>query len=342
MSAAARPPALSIVVPVYDEEGNVGPLHAELTRVAERLGQPYELVFVNDGSRDLTLEHLEQLAAHDAHVVVVDLDGNFGEAAALSAGFQTARGDVVVTLDGDGQNDPHDIPTLLATLARGYDAVSGRRTGRHGRFLSRVLPSWVANRLIVLATGVPIYDCGCGLKAYRRELVADAELPRGMNRFLPAILGVDPERVAEVETRDRPRGSGSSHYGLSRVLVVFRDLFALPLLVRRPPPGHGAAGAIALGGTASGLLGIVAILHGRPASAVLLGLVAVVAFAVRHNVVRCAEARQHGVFRVRRVLHGNAPTERRDRRSRLLGEESAADLPPPFHGAGHQPVRSRP
>ena len=104
-----------------------------------------------------------------------------------------------------------------------------------------MLPSRVANRLIALVTGVPVYDCGCGLKAYRRELVAGAQLPRGMNRFLPAILGVDATRVAEVETRDRPRGSGASHYGLSRLLVVLRDLFALPLLVRRPPAGHGTA-----------------------------------------------------------------------------------------------------
>jgi hypothetical protein len=342
MSPAVRGPALSIVVPVYDEEGNVGPLHAELTQVAEQIGLTYEMLFVNDGSRDRTLERLERLAAHDSHVVVVDLDGNFGEAAALSAGFQTARGDVVVTLDGDGQNDPRDIPMLLGKLAQRYDVVSGRRTARHGAFLTRVLPSWVANHLIVLATGVPVHDCGCGLKAYRREVVADAQLPRGMNRFLPAILGVDAGRVAEVETRDRPRASGSSHYGLSRVAVVFRDLFALPLLVRRPAPGRDAARALGLGGTGSAVLGIVAGLSGWPASALLLGLVAVIAFAIRHNVVRCADARQHGVFRVRRVLHGSTPTERRDRRSRILGQESAADLPQGIRSPGHHAVRSRP
>src|SRR5262249_11417674 len=217
MQLAARRPVLSIVVPVYDEEGNVGPLHEELTQVAGRIGRSYELIFVNDGSRDRTLQRLQGIAEDDPNVRVIDLDGNFGEAAALSAGFNTARGEVVVTLDGDGQNDPCDIPALLARLEAGCDAVSGRRRRRQEAFASGVLPSWVANRLIALATGVPVYDCGCGLKAYRRELVAGAQLPRGMNRFLPAILGVDPARVTEVETRDRPRGSGASHYGLSRV-----------------------------------------------------------------------------------------------------------------------------
>src|SRR5258707_277808 len=145
MSEAAPAPALSLVVPVYNEEDNVGPLHRELTRVAEALGRSYEILFVNDGSRDATLARLTTLAATDPHLKVVDLDGNFGEAAALPAGFAHARGDVVVTLDGDGQNDPADIPRLLACLDDGVDVVSGRRAERREAFLSRVLPSRVAN-----------------------------------------------------------------------------------------------------------------------------------------------------------------------------------------------------
>ncbi|HJQ82773.1 MAG TPA: glycosyltransferase family 2 protein, partial [Candidatus Binatia bacterium] len=237
MSQADPVPALSIVVPVFDEEGNVGPLHEELTRVATALGRPYEILFVNDGSRDATLARLQAIRARDAHLRIVDLDGNFGEAAALSAGFAHARGEVVVTLDGDGQNDPADIPRLLARLGPDVDAVSGRRSERKEAFVTRVLPSRIANRLIARATGVPVYDCGCGLKAYRRPLVAGARLPRGMNRFLPAILGVRPDRVAEIPVDDRRRGSGRSHYGLSRTFAVLRDLLALPILVRRPPRG---------------------------------------------------------------------------------------------------------
>ncbi len=272
---------------------------------------------------------------------MVDLDGNFGEAAALSAGFNTARGQVIVTLDGDGQNDPHDIPTLLARLDDGYDAVSGRRRSRAEAFLSRVLPSWVANRFIAVATGVPVHDCGCGLKAYRREVVAGVQLPRGMNRFLPAILGLDAARVAEIETRDRPRGSGTSHYGLSRVAVVFRDLFSLPLLVRRPPPGYATAGVLGAAAIALIVLATVAALRGWPVSGGLLATAAGLALAVRHNVIRFADALQHGVFRVRRILHGSAPSEDRHRGSRLLGQEFAPGVRPPFRRAGDGPVRSR-
>src|SRR5204862_2929629 len=190
------------------------------TAVATALGVDYEILFVNDGSRDGTLARLEEIRRHDARFRIVDLDGNFGEAAALSAGFAHARGAIVVTLDGDGQNDPADIPRLLARLGPELDVVSGRRYQRKERFLTRVLPSRVANWLIVRATGVPVYDCGCGLKVYRREVVARAQLPRGMNRFLPAILGVDPSRVGEVWVNDRERGAGRSHYGLGRTFAV--------------------------------------------------------------------------------------------------------------------------
>jgi len=312
---AATGPALSIVVPVYDEEGNVGPLHDELVGVATALGRPYEILFVNDGSRDATLARLEAIRARSPHLRIVDLDGNFGEAAALSAGFAHARGDVVVTLDGDGQNDPAAIPRLLDRLGPHVDVVSGRRAERKEAFLSRVLPSRVANRLIAWTTGVPVYDCGCGLKAYRREVLAGAQLPRGMNRFLPAILGVRPERVAEVRVEDRPRGSGRSHYGLSRTFVVLRDLLALPLLCRRPPRGRalpralGGAEAVLVG---TGVLAIVATL-GWPAGlapargfAPWVALAALGAagagWAVLYNVRRWVHARETGVFRVRKVI----------------------------------------
>ena len=310
MSEPGPRPELSIVVPVFNEEGNVEPLHAELTEVARRVGGPYEIIFVNDGSRDRTLPLLEAIRARDPQLRIVDLDGNFGEAAALSAGFAHARGAVVVTLDGDGQNDPHAIPDLLARLTPGIDVVSGRRRERKEAFLSRVLPSRIANWLIARATGVPVHDCGCGLKAYRRAVLEGAQLPRGMNRFLPAILGVRPERVVEVWVTDRPRGSGQSHYGLSRTFVVLRDLLALPLLVRRP---RGRTLGRALDGAQVALVAVVvaAVVGaiGAPAGrapALGVALAAVVAaaggWAVRHDVKRWEDAEEHGVFRVRRVL----------------------------------------
>lgn len=342
MSAEGPAPALSIVVPVYNEEGNVAALHAELTEVARGLGQPYEIVFVNDGSRDTTLDRLSAIAADDPNLRIVDLDGNFGEAAALSAGFAHARGHVVVTLDGDGQNDPHDIPRLLALLERGYDVVSGRRLTREEPFVTRVLPSKIANALIARATGVPVYDCGCGLKAYRRHVVAGAQLPRGMNRFLPAILGVDPARVAEVPTKDRPRGSGTSHYGLSRVAIVFRDLLSLRLLVRRPPPGRAVAwlaGAMAVVFAAFALAAAGAAVLRSNLQLTLAAVGGVVAAAVTaamaYNVARCVDAREHGVFRVGRVLHGKPSSEHRHRGRGLLGQEPAPNLRSSAGGTRH-------
>jgi len=309
MSEPPSSVALSFVVPVYNEEGNVAPLHAELTRAATSLGRSYEILFVDDGSRDATRARLAEIQTRDPHLRVVELDGNFGEAAALSAGFSETRGEVVVTLDGDGQNDPADVPALLARLGPDIDVVSGRRRERQEAFVTRVLPSRIANWLIARATGVSVYDCGCGLKAYRREVLRNVQLPRGMNRFLPAILGVAPSRVAEVSVNDRRRGSGQSHYGLSRTLVVLRDLLALPLLVRRPTRGPMLGRA--LGGVQAALvlallvlvLGVLGWPKGRgpvAGTAVIAGVVAGIGWAVAYNVERFVRAQAEGVFRIRR------------------------------------------
>ena len=337
MTEPKRRPALSVVVPVFNEEGNVAPLHGEISQVMAAIGRPYEILFVNDGSIDATLDRLAAIALADPALRIVDLDGNFGEAAALSAGFATARGDVVITLDGDGQNDPHDIPKLLAKLDEGFDAVSGRRQQRREAFFTRVLPSWVANTLIARATRVPVYDCGCGLKAYRRELLAGTQLPRGFNRFLPAILGVDRRRVAEIPTRDRPRGSGASHYGLSRLFVVLRDIPSLPFLVRRPAPGASFVRTLALTEAALAAAVLVAFVLRPTALFTALGIPAIlVAAAIRHNVSRLVHARDGGVFRVRRVLDGNAAAvEDRHRRRGVLGAEPPPHLRPAVGGAGH-------
>ena len=196
--STAETPEVSFVVPVYNEEGNIERLYDELTTVAAEIGRAYEIIFVNDGSSDATLDRLTLIAVRDVHLRLVDLEGNFGEAAALCAGFATARGRYVLTLDGDGQNDPHDLPRFLRRLERDQlDVVSGRRAQRKEDFFTRVVPSRIANACIATLTGVPVYDTGCGLKVYRREVLAGAQLPKGMNRFLPAILGVDGSRVGD-------------------------------------------------------------------------------------------------------------------------------------------------
>src|SRR5262245_17612298 len=225
-------PQLSLVVPFCNEEGNIDAVYRELRLVVEGLGSTYECVFVNDGSTDRTGAILDEIASTDRWVRVVHLPENRGEAAALSAGFQQARGRVVVTLDGDGQNDPHDIPLLLAKMDEGYHVVSGWRRDRQEAYWPRVLPSRLANRLIAWVTGIPVHDCGCGLKVYRRETLAGLALPAGMHRFLPVILRVAAETVAEVPVKDRVRQSGRSHYGLSRMFFVLRDLLPVHCIRR--------------------------------------------------------------------------------------------------------------
>ena len=228
MSAEGPAPALSIVVPVYNEEGNVAALHAELTEVARGLGQPYEIVFVNDGSRDTTLDRLSAIAADDPNLRIVDLDGNFGEAAALSAGFAHARGHVVVTLDGDGQNDPHDIPGMLAHLDQ-WDAVTGWRTNRAaGDSWVRRLSSRIANRIRNRLSDESIQDSGCTFRAFRRECLRDLVLYRGFHRFIPTLLKMRGFRVLEVPVNHRPRRFGQSKYGIgNRALRAFVDLLVV-------------------------------------------------------------------------------------------------------------------
>jgi len=200
--------------------------------VLEKLGLTYECVFVNDGSTDRTGALLDAIAHTDSSVRIVHLPENRGEAAALTAGFHQAQGRVVVTSDGDGQNDPHDIPRLLAKLDEGYQAVSGWRRDRQEGYWLRILPSRLANRLIAWVTGIPVHDCGCGQKAYRREILTGLALPTGMHRFLPVILRVEAKAVAEVPVTDRARYSGHSHYGLRRLFAVLRDLLPVHCIRR--------------------------------------------------------------------------------------------------------------
>jgi len=217
---------VSVVVPVFNEEESVGPLHAALTEALR--GTEYELVFVDDGSSDGSQGALEALAASDrGHTRLVQLRRNYGQTAAIAAGIDHASGNVIVLMDADLQNDPADIPAMLAKLEEGFDVVSGWRVKRKDAFLTRTLPSRMANGLISVVTGVPLHDYGCTLKAYRREVLEGFRLYGEMHRFIPAYAKSVGARIAEMPVRHHPRRFGKTKYGLERTLKVILDLFTV-------------------------------------------------------------------------------------------------------------------
>ena len=244
-------PALSVVVPLFNEEDSIGPL---VDAVREALGaEPsWELVLVDDGSRDGTVRLARTLAASDDRIVLVQLARNYGQTQAMQAGFDAARGRVVVSMDGDLQNDPRDIPMLVSKLGEGYDLVAGYRMRRQDKVITRKIPSWVANRIITGLTGVRIRDNGCSLKAYRRELLDQLHLYSDMHRFLPALAAATANaRIAEVPVRHHARRFGTSKYGLSRVAKLLADLLTIKMIAsfrERPLTmfGFGALGAAAI------------------------------------------------------------------------------------------------
>ncbi len=246
-------PELSIVIPLYNEADNVEPLYEELTAALTQIGQSYEVVIVDDGSRDASFERLKANHQRDARWRIIRFRRNFGQTAAFSAGFAAARGEIVITSDADLQNDPRDIPALLAKMAEGYDIVSGWRVNRKEPFLSRRLPSMLANRMISGATGVVLHDYGCSLKAYRSEVVKNVRLYGQLHRFIPAVASWMGVTVAEVPVNDRARRFGTSKYGISRTFRVILDLITVRFLlgyVNRPLHVFGGVGF------ASGALGI--------------------------------------------------------------------------------------
>ena len=231
MDSPAAPPELSVVIPLRDEAGNIAPLHAELTSVLQGIGASYEMILVDDGSVDDTYAELRDVQARDARVRVIRFTRNFGQTAAFAAGFWAARGQFIVTADGDLQTDPADIPRLLA-LARTHDIVCGWRKDRKDAFLTRYVPSAAANWLLGLVTGLRLHDNGCSLKVFRAEVVKPLKLQPGMHRYLPAIAGQLGGRVVEVVVNHRPRQFGRSKYGLSRTFGVVRDLLRLRRLMQ--------------------------------------------------------------------------------------------------------------
>jgi glycosyltransferase involved in cell wall biosynthesis len=226
MPAAPRP-KLSIVVPFYNEEESIRPLYDAIVQAMDPLGIALELVLVDDGSRDGTLARATEIARLDSRVRVVKFRRNYGQTAAMAAGIEQARGDVIVTMDGDLQNDPADIPQLLAKIDAGFDIVVGWRHNRQDKLISRKIPSRLANALIARVTGVPIRDNGCSLKAYRATLIKRIPLYSEMHRFIPAVAFIAGPKIAEIKVRHHARQFGSSKYGLSRIYKVLLDLLVI-------------------------------------------------------------------------------------------------------------------
>lgn len=226
-----RAVALSVILPVYNEEQNLRPLFDRLIQALEAMGRPYEIIAVDDGSTDASFAILEQLHSRHPRLRVVRFRRNFGQTAAFAAGFDRARAGVIVTIDADLQNDPADIPRLLEKMAEGYDVVSGWRQKRQDRFLDRKLPSLVANRLISAVTGVHLHDYGCSLKAYRRDVIENVQLYGELHRFIPALASWMGIRVAEIPVTHHPRRHGKSKYGLSRTVRVLLDLLTVRFLL---------------------------------------------------------------------------------------------------------------
>ncbi|TMB17286.1 MAG: glycosyltransferase family 2 protein [Deltaproteobacteria bacterium] len=223
-------PALSIVIPVYDEAESLGPLFTELGETLAGLDRPAEIVAVDDGSTDGSFERLVALASGDPRIRIVRLARNYGQTAALAAGIEHARAPVIVSLDADLQHDPADIPRLLALLDEGVDVVNGWRNPRRDPWLTRRLPSQIANRLISLVTGTRLHDYGCTLRAMRAPVAKELRLYGELHRFIPALAADLGARVAEVEVHHRPRTLGHSKYGLSRTLRVLLDLLTVKFL----------------------------------------------------------------------------------------------------------------
>ena len=227
---ADDPAALSVVLPVYDERDNLELLHARLTDALKSTGRDYEVLYVDDGSTDDSWDVLRRLAAADARVRLVRLRKNFGQTAALAAGVDHARNPVIVTLDADLQNDPADIARLVATLESGYDVVSGWRRQRRDSWLTRRLPSRIANALVRLVSGVRLHDIGCTLRAYRRDVLHDVNLYGEMHRFLPVLAAWVGATITEVEVEHHPRVHGRSKYGLLRTCKVIVDLITMKFM----------------------------------------------------------------------------------------------------------------
>jgi glycosyltransferase involved in cell wall biosynthesis len=286
MKLTTTPPirSVSIVVPVYNEEDNLLSLHRQLTEVLEQLEGDYEILVIDDGSTDESFEVLLCLLQEDPHLRVIRFRRNYGQTAAMAAGLSHARGEVIVTLDGDLQNDPKEIPRLLAKLEDGYDLVSGWRMHRQDPYLSRILPSRIANWLISWITGVKLHDYGCTLKALRANIAKELKLYGEMHRFIPALAAALGASIAELPVNHRPREKGASKYGIFRTVRVLLDLLTVKFFSSYSTrPGHlfGMCGLVctAIGGGITAILGIQRLFADTPLASrplLLLGILLMV------------------------------------------------------------------
>lgn len=313
-------PAISVVVPIFNEEESIPHLYDRLTAALEALNSPYEIIAVDDGSRDRSFALLRERALLDSRLRVVRFRRNFGQTAAFAAGFERARGAVVITIDADLQNDPADIGMLLHKIDEGFDVVSGWRIHRQDHFVSRRLPSVLANRLISAVTGLHLHDYGCSLKAYRREVVQDLQLYGELHRFIPAIASWQGVTVAELPVNHAARQFGTSKYGISRTLRVVLDLLTVRFLLSyatRPMQIFGLLGAI-LGGGGGLILSYLTALKlffgasiaDRPL--LLLGVLLVVLAVqfvsiglIGEMIVRSSHGSQRTAYRIREEINGN-------------------------------------
>ncbi len=319
---------LSIVIPVYNEEESLPHLHQTLHQALDPLEKAWEVVYVDDGSTDASLATLEKLAAEDAqHTRVVVLRRNFGQTAAIAAGIDHASGEVIILMDADLQNDPADIPRMLEKIEQGYDVVSGWRVNRQDAFITRTLPSRVANWLISTVTGVRLHDYGCTLKAYRREVLTGFRLYGEMHRFIPAYAHAVGAKTIELPVQHHPRKFGKTKYGLNRTLKVILDLFTVKFLLsfaNKPIYLFGGAGMILIILSGLGLLYLAirrlvfqipvltSPLFQMSAMFTILGFQSVLMGLIAELLVRTYhESQGKPIYRVKQVL-GKEPGEKRE------------------------------
>ena len=241
-------PELSLFLPVLNEEDNLRPMHKKIQDALESLGKTAEVIYVDDGSTDKSLQILKEIAAEDSRVRVISLRRNYGQTAAMSAGIDAAHGEILIPMDADLQNDPKDIARLLEKLDEGYDVVSGWRKNRQDKLISRKLPSWIANSVISKIGGVPLHDYGCSLKAYRRDVLKDVKLYGEMHRFIPIYASWAGARVTEIPVDHHARTMGKSKYGISRTVKVIFDLMTIKFMASyqtKPIYVFGTFGAVA-------------------------------------------------------------------------------------------------
>lgn len=277
-------PELSLFLPVLDEEANLRPMHAKIAAALDALGKSAEVIYVDDGSTDRSLEILKEIAASDDRVRVISLRRNYGQTAAMSAGIDAARGEILIPMDADLQNDPADIRRLLDKLDEGYDVVSGWRKNRQDKMVSRKLPSMVANRVISWIGGVPLHDYGCSLKAYRRDVLQDVKLYGEMHRFIPIYASWAGARVTEIPVDHHARTAGRSKYGISRTIKVIFDLMTIKFMAEyhtKPIYVFGTFGMIAfLLAAIAGVWAIVLKIYGTSFILTPLPVITVVMLAI--------------------------------------------------------------